>query len=185
MAGMNEFAALLQALRAVIAQGLVLSNDVEKLVSADSSQSRDPARRLADLLASTEGGITADKRAAAAAKAAGYASGTRRGRAGRQLDGDALYDTGVAGWLVADANLRSGEDEVIDGLAHYLAGPHEPIWRYLGIDADLHLLDGPIDVAGWELVVMDKAELVAISPLPGTSTYVPRPTWDPQTRWAR
>ncbi len=129
---------------------------------------RTTARQLADLLGLTSEVQIADEVALHAAQAASHATsvGQRpRRAAGRRLTSDVLYATGVAGWLVAGDGLPT-HNEIVDALAQYLAGPCIPIWRYLGIDADLILSDGPVDIAGWHLVVLDGVQLANLLPLP-------------------
>lgn len=144
-------------------------------------------RDLAERFASQPEADAVRESAAAAAQTAGYIERkhglTQAISFGRELTADRLHDTGVVAWVAA----RKRSDSEIDGLAHELAallsGPPSPIWTYLGLDADIELAGGSVDVAGWELVVLDSEQLTALLPIPMASGQAPTRPWDPET-WA-
>lgn len=168
----------------MLAKGIALATAGAASATSPSSV-RASARHLADLLGPTSEVQTADEVALRAAQTASYATsvGPRpRRAAGRSLTADVLYATGVAGWLVAGpGDGQPTNDEVADALAEYLAGPSVPIWRYLGIDADLALGDGPVDIAGWQLVVLDRVQLANLLPVAPVSAHAPNRPWNPDT----
>jgi Apea-like HEPN len=96
--------------------------------------------------------------------------------AGRPLDADALFSTGLFRMLIqpSDADLPA----VARDLAGYLADPPVDIWDYVLIDA-IGALQDPIPVVdGWELVTPSADELRMLLPLPSTAFDQDRP-FDP------
>lgn len=143
-------------------------------------------RHVAETLAGTAEAKLVNASAHAAATANGYGVRTDRAGevlAGRSLDEDAIVGTGLAGWLLDSGGGRIqpvGADEVVEALSVFLGGPPVPIARYVGIDADVVLAGGPVEVAGWELVVADRDLLRTIQPVPPLLDWAPTRTWDPE-----
>jgi hypothetical protein len=96
--------------------------------------------------------------------------------AGRPLDADALFSTGLFHMLIypSDADLPA----VAADLAGYLAGPPVDIWDYAIIDA-IGPLQDPIPVVDeWELVTLSADELRMLLPMPSTAPHHDQP-FDP------
>jgi transposase-like protein len=138
-----------------------------------------PVFRFAQALAALPTRANADAAALAAAEAQGYAvARSNQGEtrpAGRPLDADTLFRTGIAGlFRNGDADL----DAVARDLAGYLSGPPVPIWEYAILDANLHL-SGPIPVLnGWELFTPTADDLYALLPFLSTADQQPDPPFD-------
>lgn len=181
---MNETNELHAALRDLLAAGEHL------LIEAGDRLLRASGSDLADQLANQPEFAAAVRAADRAALANGYgiqkpaAAKVHNRNAGRALTAKALVATGVAGWLAADPTERTATtDEVAAALAGYLAGPPIATWRYIGIDADIARPFVPLEIAGWELVVVDESHLEALLPLPPTARYAPHYPFDPP-RWS-
>jgi hypothetical protein len=180
----NETDELRAAVRRLLADGERL------LIEAGSRSLRASGSDLADQLADQPEFTAAVTAADRAALANGYgiqrpeAAKVHKRNAGRALTANALVATGVAGWLASDPTERTATtDEVVDALAGYLAGPAVKTWRYIGIDADISRPFAPMEIAGWELVVVDEPHLEALLPLPPTARYAPHQPFIPH-RWS-
>lgn len=144
-------------------------------------------RHVAETLAGTAEAEPVNELAHACAMANGYGVRTDHAgvvSAGRSLDEDAIVGTGLAAWLLDSGGTRIQPvaiiDEVVEALSAFLAGPPVPIARYVGIDADVVLSGGPVDVGGWELVVADRDLIRGIQPVPPLLDFAPAKTWDPE-----
>lgn len=99
---------------------------------------------------------------------------------GRLLNDETLVRTGVAAWLQSAPENDALVSVAIE-LAGFLAGPAVPVWRYLGLDANVEVRGGPVALAEWELVVPGETELRSLLPVPTASTFAPREVLPPES----
>lgn len=112
----------------------------------------------------------------AAARANAYLVDEDRPTAGRSFDDRMLHRLGIAGLL------RSGhpfdQQALVGQIAGYLAGPPEPLCRYVVLDLEWTQPE-PMEIAGWHLHQPAASEWQDLRPIPAAAEYAAEDTWDP------
>lgn len=96
-------------------------------------------------------------------------------RLGGDLTADELARTGVAALLGSDVQF---DPQIVGAdLAHYAArGDAERLYM-VGLNA-CDLPDGPVPVAGWELVRLGRSGVDDLTPVPAAARFMTQPGWD-------
>lgn len=107
-------------------------------------------------------------------------------RLGGDLTAADLAYTGVAALLGSEE--RFDPQQVGADLARYAARGDFECLELVGLNA-CDLPDGPVPVAGWELVRLGRSGVRSLMPVPDAADFVPRPCWDltaaAETWWLR
>ncbi|MGH3923991.1 MAG: hypothetical protein ACRDTT_14170 [Pseudonocardiaceae bacterium] len=132
-----------------------------------------PALRRGALLSTPQAWTASPELFASSPEFAAAATALRR--LGGDLTADDLAKTGVAALLGSEE--RFDPQTVGADLARYAARGDIECLDLMGLNA-CYLPDGPIPVAGWDLVSLGRSGVRNLMPVPAAADFAPRPGWD-------